>query len=94
MDLAAAEALARVFYSAVHRSFLSTRCLEQSLVLHWLLQSHGLAADLRIGVAKLGGQFAAHAWVEHQGVALEENEMNHRFIAFDQAFVPSQSGDR
>jgi hypothetical protein len=90
VDLPAAEALARIFYSAVRKSFLPYSCLGQSLVFQWLLRRQGLAADLRIGVAKTNGLFTAHAWVEHRGVALEENEMNRQFTAFSYTFASSQ----
>jgi hypothetical protein len=88
LDLPEAQASARIFYSAVHRGFLPGRCLEQSLAFGWLLHRQGLAAELRIGVAKPAGQFAAHAWVEHGGVALEENGLYPEFVAFDRAVMP------
>lgn len=93
LDLPAAQALARIFHSAVHRSILPSRCLERSLVLHWLLDRQGLDAALRIGVARAEGRLEAHAWVEHGGVALEANGMNRDFVAFDQALMASQGGD-
>jgi hypothetical protein len=92
-DLLAAQALARVFHSAAQRSVLPYRCLETSLVLYWLLRHENLAADLRIGVARLDGQFAAHAWVEHGGVTLEGNGLNRQFVAFEKAFTTVQGGD-
>ena len=46
-----------------------TRCLTQSLVLTRLLAARGVDSRLVIGV-KPGEAFAAHAWVEHDGVPL------------------------
>lgn len=46
-----------------------TRCLTQSLVLTRLLAARGVESRLVIGV-KPGEAFAAHAWVEHDGVPL------------------------
>jgi hypothetical protein len=46
-----------------------TRCLTQSLVLTRLLARRGVESQLVIGV-RPGERFAAHAWVEHEGVAL------------------------
>ena len=45
-------------------------CLPKSLALAWMLRGSGVAADVRIGV-KTAGQFEAHAWVECNGVAVE-----------------------
>jgi transglutaminase superfamily protein len=46
-----------------------TRCLAQSLVLTHMLARRGIDSRLVIGV-RPGERFAAHAWVEHDGVAL------------------------
>jgi hypothetical protein len=46
-----------------------SRCLVRSLVLTRLLARRGIQASLVIGVHP-GQEFAAHAWVEHQGSAL------------------------
>lgn len=46
-------------------------CLEQSLALYFLLRRRGFAPNLRIGVQPL--PFQAHAWVELDGVPVNEN---------------------
>lgn len=46
------------------------QCLEQSLALFVLLRRRGIAADLKIGVKPF--PFTAHAWVEHEGHAVNE----------------------
>ena len=47
-------------------------CLPRALTLQRILRRHGLPADLRIGVRKVGGTLDAHAWVELHGQALME----------------------
>jgi hypothetical protein len=57
-------------------------------VLCRLLRRQGLPATLRIGVAKPDGRLAAHAWVEHGGVALDDSQdVARRFAAFDRALL-------
>ncbi len=56
-------------------------CLEESLLLWYLLQSQDISATLRIGVRKDGAQFEAHAWVEREGIALNQQEEQHRHYA-------------
>jgi hypothetical protein len=69
-------------------------CLPKSLTLWWLLGRQGIAADLRIGIRKENEKFAAHAWVERNGVALNEPEEHHlHYAAFDAAFS-SMSSDK
>ncbi len=51
--------------------------------LWWLLRRQGVASELRIGVRKEQGRFEAHAWVEREGVALNDgSDVNVRFAAF------------
>ncbi len=50
-------------------------CLSSALTLQRLLCAHGHRSELHIGVARPGGVFAAHAWVERDGrVLLGEGE--------------------
>lgn len=42
-------------------------CLTQALAARKLLRRYGQNADLKIGVAKVNGNFEAHAWLEMDG---------------------------
>jgi Transglutaminase-like superfamily len=69
-------------------------CLEQSLALWFLLQRQGMPAQLRIGVRKLPEKFEAHAWVECDGVALNQGEEVHQhYAAFEAEFseIPGEN---
>lgn len=46
------------------------QCLEQSLALFVLLRRRGVPAELKVGVRTF--PFTAHAWVEHDGHAVNE----------------------
>ena len=68
-------------------------CLEKSLMLWSLLRQQGTASSLRIGARKADGKLEAHAWVERDGVALNEPGDEHRHYAtFDAAF-PLQNSE-
>jgi hypothetical protein len=83
---------ARMVRSAAHRTWGSPACLEQSLALWWLLGRQGIASSVRIGTRKSAEKFEAHAWVECDGVALNEPEQAHKhYAAFEEAF-PMLSG--
>ena len=87
-DLPAAQAVARIVQGAARWSPVPASCLVRSLVLCRLLRRQGLTADLRIGVAVPDGRLAAHAWVEHGGVALNDiQDVARRFAAFDRALL-------
>lgn len=64
--------LERVIATAARHHILPLACLHRSLVLQALLRSKGLAADLRIGVRRLGDKLEAHAWLEQAGQLLCE----------------------
>jgi hypothetical protein len=78
---------ARMVRAAAHRSFGSPACLEQSLALWWLLERQGIESIVRIGTRKSDEKFEAHAWVECDGVALNDPaEVHKHYAAFDEAF--------
>ena len=64
-------------------------CLTRSLLLRWLLCRYGTTSDLRIGVRFEANELAAHAWVEKDGIPLNDRpEVVSRYAAFDQPVVP------
>jgi hypothetical protein len=76
----------RMEEAAARNLFVTTNCLEQSLVLWWLLRRRGIAADLRIGARKAGQRFEAHAWVEFCGMALNSGGADHlHFAPFEES---------
>jgi Transglutaminase-like superfamily len=76
--------------AAARHSPSHATCLERSLCLWWLLAHQGIATEFRIGVRKDGERFAAHAWVERDGVAIGEPEASHLHYA---AFAQEMSGN-
>ena len=81
----AVEATCRMVRAALRYSVARFTCLEESLTLWYLLRKQGIPACLRIGVRKENEKFEAHAWVEHRGEALNQDEAMHRhYAAFEQ----------
>jgi len=80
-----AHAIGRWESAAARHLPFTTNCLDRSLALWWLLRRRGIAADLRIGGRKQNGQFQAHAWVELDGVVLDDR------TADGSDFVPFES---
>lgn len=71
----------RMVNEAVRHIWRSSTCLEKSLALWWLLGRQGIASELRIGARKVQDKFEAHAWVERQGIAVNEPDDVHRHYA-------------
>ena len=59
--------------AAAHGPFGAT-CLTQSMVLCRCLQRQGIGCDLRLGARVENGDFEAHAWVEVDGVPVNDTE--------------------
>jgi hypothetical protein len=57
--------------AARHVPFPAT-CLTRSLLLIWLLNRRGVSSDLRIGVRLTHGALEAHAWVECDGLPVND----------------------
>src|SRR5712672_862299 len=87
------ELTSRMINAAIRHVWRASTCLEKSLTLWWLLGRQGIACEMRIGARKQGGKFEAHAWLERDGVAVNEPQQEHRhYAAFDAAF-PLQSSE-
>lgn len=90
--LAAARTIAAMESAAVRNLFLQTNCLERSIVLRWLLSSRGISSELRIGAQKRSNKFEAHAWIECEGVVLNDIEDVHsHFVPFDAPLASAET---
>ena len=77
----------RMVRAGAHYGVGHPTCLVESLALWYLLQEQSIPAQLRIGVRKLSDKFEAHAWVEYDGVALNQvDEAHQHYAAFDAGF--------
>lgn len=85
------QATARLVRIAAHCGLYRFECLDQSLVLRWLLRRQGIDARIVFGARKEDNQMEAHAWVEVDGVAIgEEDGVNQRFSPLEE-LTPSSN---
>jgi Transglutaminase-like superfamily len=91
---AEAQRVTRMVAAAARNGPWQATCLEQSVVLLWLLGRRGIPAQLRIGVRKQLEALEAHAWVESGGVVLNDSaDVSERYRPFEgdlAALVPFQ----
>jgi hypothetical protein len=84
-----AQRIARIVNLIAWYGLFRANCLHRSLTLWWLLRQRGMQPDLRIGVRRREGLFEAHAWVEWQGVVLNDSaDVGQKYAPFDQAILP------
>jgi hypothetical protein len=87
------EMTVRMVRAAVRHSLGHPSCLEESLTLWWMLARQGISSEVRIGIRKQAENFEAHAWVERDGVALNEPEAKHRHYAAFASEFPAAGGE-
>jgi hypothetical protein len=84
--------IARMQAAAARNLFFRTNCLEQSLVLWWLLRRRGINAALRIGARKESDRFEAHAWVELDSQVLNDASAEHcHFVPFEKSILSMEA---
>lgn len=87
-----AREIARIQEAVSRHLMFRASCLEQSLVLWWLAARRGIPAELRIGARKQAGRFQAHAWVELEGLVLNDSGEAHRhFAPFDGSIISMET---
>ena len=64
--------LVRMVNVAANRGIVRVTCLRRSLAIWWLLRRRGVASEIQIGVRREQGLFMAHAWVERDGLVLND----------------------
>ena len=64
--------LVRMVNVAANRGIVRVTCLRRSLAIWWLLRRRGVASEIRIGVRREQDLFMAHAWVERDGLVLND----------------------
>lgn len=78
---------------AVRHGVWRANCLQRSLALWWLLRRNGIRSELHIGTRKIGRQLDAHAWIEIEGVVLNDSsDVRHRYEPFDREISPRFTG--
>ncbi len=88
----AAREIARIQDVVCRHLIFHASCLEQSLVLWWLLGRRGIRAELRIGARKEAGRFEAHAWVKAGNLVLNDTGEAHlHFAPFDGSIISMET---
>jgi transglutaminase superfamily protein len=91
-QLISARRIARMVRVAASRGPYRGNCLQQSLTLWWLLDRQSIESEIRFGARTQDGKFEAHAWVEVEGIALNEAPgIQDRFKRFEPARAEAET---
>jgi len=89
--LSQAHIIARMVKAASVHGLYSATCLPQSLLLSWFLKRRGITADLCFGVNKTETQLEAHAWVEVDGIPVNDTQdVRERYAPLGRPVVSGQ----
>lgn len=88
MSLPQMQALAKLVNIAARHTLGPRHCLTRSLLLGWLLRRRGVATALRIGVQLAGSSLDAHAWIEFEGIPVNDRlEIGEQYASFGPHFT-------
>ena len=83
LTLPVIRALGEAVNIAARHTLFPATCLTRSLLLVWLLRRRNVVSKLRIGVRLTQGMLDAHAWVECEGVPVNDSpDVNAQFASF------------
>jgi len=84
-----AASISRLVQAAASRMPSKITCLVRSTTLWYLLRRQGIGSEIRIGVNQQGGEFHAHAWVEIDGIVINDrDDIHHQYSTFEQITMP------
>jgi hypothetical protein len=87
-----ASGTSRLVQAAAARMPFTVTCLVRSTALWYMLRRQGIDSEIRIGVNQQEGGFHAHAWVEIDGIVLNDREdIHHQFVPFEQITMPDNT---
>ena len=85
--------IARIVSIAAGHGLYKATCLRRSLLVWWFLRGQGIQSRICFGVRKMDRQLEAHAWVEHQGVVVNDSErVREAFQTLEETFPPTRLG--
>jgi hypothetical protein len=83
MSLSDIQTLGELVNIAARHTLGPRTCLTRSLLLGWLLRRRGVESQLRIGVRLTKGVLDAHAWVECDGIPVNDQpDVGTQFASF------------
>ncbi len=71
---------ARLVAMAARHTPVANSCLHRSLALWWILRRRGFDTAIQFGARKKDGVFEAHAWIEHDGVVISDDQGAREFV--------------
>lgn len=92
-SMAQAKSVAHMVAIAANRGIYHGTCLRRSLLVLYFLRRLGVPGVIQFGVRLVDGTLEAHAWVEWQGVIInDEADVRERFSLLENGIPNTQAG--
>ncbi len=95
-SISTAQRYGRLANIAANHALLPANCLPRSLFLWWILRWIGCESSVCFGATRKGAQLFAHAWVECQGVPVNDaQDVSDRYLPFlpTRGVISKQDGE-
>jgi hypothetical protein len=90
-EIEIARAAVRMARAASRHGLYRATCLPESLTIWWLLRRQAIESRLRFGARKQGEHLEAHAWVEINGIPLNDSaDVEQRFMPFKRSAMSAE----
>lgn len=78
---------------AAQRGLYKATCLRKSILIWWFLRKENIPSDICFGVRMVNRKLDAHAWVECNGIVVNDSpSVVEKFDAMSDVFPPTKSG--
>jgi hypothetical protein len=85
--------LGQVINAASARGLRQATCLERSMMLWWILRCLRISTNLRVGIRREDGHILAHAWLEFDGIVINDRgDIGRLYLPFADTFSPEKVG--
>lgn len=85
--------IARIVAIAAQRGLYRATCLRRSLLVWWFLRKENISSEICFGVRMVNQMLEAHAWVECDGIVINDAASVHEnFQALRDVFPSTNSG--
>lgn len=88
-----ARGIAQIVSIAARHGMYKATCLRRSLLVWWFLRGEGVQSHIRFGVRKRDAQLEAHAWVEYNGIIVNDSTtVREYYLVLQDNLPPTQWG--
>lgn len=84
-----AQEIARIVSTAAQHGLYKANCLRRSLLAWWFLRRQGIRSNICFGVRMNDQHLEAHAWVERNGIVLNDSGDVHKYYRLLNNVLPS-----